>query len=207
MISADQYPVADVLGDKFIHEIPPYQRPYAWTPEQALQLIDDLREAMISGGDEPHFLGSIVLIRPRGGHVGQVVDGQQRLTTLTILAADLRDLATDPGAHEEIAGAVYINPNVYKKQVESVRVLPHTEDRIFIPRSDPISRGDIELRSSSSAQDRGPEVDVGKCSRVAQTRDLDDRGGARTTIKSFVRCVSDASAAGELRSRLSQLSC
>src|ERR1700739_3928706 len=100
MISADQYPVADVLGDKFIHEIPPYQRPYAWTSEQALQLIDDLREAMSSGGDEPYFLGSIVLIRPRGEHVGQVVDGQQRLTTLTILAAVLRDLASDPDAHE-----------------------------------------------------------------------------------------------------------
>jgi uncharacterized protein with ParB-like and HNH nuclease domain len=44
VISADQYPVADVLGDKFIHEIPLYQRPFAWTSEQALQLIDDLRE-------------------------------------------------------------------------------------------------------------------------------------------------------------------
>jgi hypothetical protein len=53
MISADQYPVAEVLGDKFVHEIPPYQRPYAWTSEQALQLIDDLREAMTSEGEEP----------------------------------------------------------------------------------------------------------------------------------------------------------
>ncbi|ABE41166.1 protein of unknown function DUF262 [Rhodopseudomonas palustris BisB5] len=131
MINADQHPVAEVLGDKFIHEIPPYQRPYAWTSDQALQLIEDLREAMSSGADEPYFLGSIVLIRPRGEPVGQVVDGQQRLTTLTILAAVLRDLATDPDAREAISGAVYIKPNPYKKQVESVRILPHSEDRIF----------------------------------------------------------------------------
>ena len=50
VINADQYPIAEVLGDKFFHEIPPYQRPYAWTSEQALQLIDDLGEAMVSGG-------------------------------------------------------------------------------------------------------------------------------------------------------------
>lgn len=131
MINADQHPVAEVLGDKFIHEIPPYQRPYAWTSDQALQLIEDLREAMNSGGDEPYFLGSIVLIRPRNESVGQVVDGQQRLTTLTILAAVLRDLETDQDPREAIAGAVYIKPNFYKKQVESVRVLPHSEDRIF----------------------------------------------------------------------------
>lgn len=50
---------------------------------------------MNAGGDEPYFLGSIVLIRPPKETVGQVVDGQQRLTTLTILAAVLRDLETD----------------------------------------------------------------------------------------------------------------
>jgi hypothetical protein len=131
MISAYQYPIAEVLGDKFIHEIPPYQRPYAWTSEQALQLIDDLKEAMLSGDDEPYFLGSIVLIRAPTELVGQVVDGQQRLTTLTILAAVLRDVASNLKEREAIAGVVYIEPNPYKKQVESVRVLAHTEDRIF----------------------------------------------------------------------------
>lgn len=131
MIKADQHPIAEVLGDKFIHEIPPYQRPYAWTSDQALQLLEDLREAMSSDADEPYFLGSIVLIRPQKEPVGQVVDGQQRLTTLTILAAVLRDLEQDQDAWEAIAGAVYIKPNPYKKQVESIRVIPHSEDKIF----------------------------------------------------------------------------
>lgn len=131
MITAHQYPISEVLGDKFTHEIPPYQRPYAWKSEQALQLIDDLKEAMSSSDDEPYFLGSIVLIRPQGEKVGQVVDGQQRLTTLTILAAVLRDLATDKKEQEAISGIVYIEPNPFMKQVESVRVLAHTEDRLF----------------------------------------------------------------------------
>ncbi|PZA11561.1 DUF262 domain-containing protein [Rhodopseudomonas palustris] len=131
MIHAEEHTVAEVLGDKFIHEIPPYQRPYAWTSDEALQLVEDLREAMNAGGDEPYFLGSIVLIRPQKETIGQVVDGQQRLTTLTILAAVLRDIETNQDALEAIGGAVYIKPNLFKKQVESVRVLPHFEDRIF----------------------------------------------------------------------------
>jgi hypothetical protein len=36
MITANQFSVADVLGDAFVHEIPPYQRPYAWMEEQVL---------------------------------------------------------------------------------------------------------------------------------------------------------------------------
>jgi hypothetical protein len=131
MITADQHTVADVLGDGFLHEIPPYQRPYAWTPEHALQLFDDLREAMHSGEGEPYFLGSIVLIKPQGQNVGQVVDGQQRLTTLTILAAVLRDVATDKLEHDALAAAVYIEPNRFKAQVEAIRLRAHSEDRMF----------------------------------------------------------------------------
>lgn len=131
MITANQFSVADVLGDAFVHEIPPYQRPYAWMEEQALQLFEDLREAMQSGGEEPYFLGSIVLIKPPNEIFGQVVDGQQRLTTLTILAAVLRDAATEPQEREALGLAVYIEPNPYKDQVEAVRLLAHTEDRVF----------------------------------------------------------------------------
>ncbi|WP_080964161.1 DUF262 domain-containing protein [Rhodopseudomonas palustris] len=131
MITANQYSVADVLGDDFVHEIPPYQRPYAWTDEQALQLFEDLRDAMQAGSEEPYFLGSVVLVRPQGQKVGQVVDGQQRLTTLTILAAVLRDAATDPQERDALGSAVYIEPNPYKDQIEAVRLLAHTEDRVF----------------------------------------------------------------------------
>lgn len=131
MISADQYSISAVLGDSFLHEIPPYQRPYAWTDENALQLLDDVREAMLSGEGEPYFLGSIVLIKPQAQIVGQVVDGQQRLTTLTILAAVLRDMATSTKEREAIGAAVYIEPNEFKQQTEAVRLRAHEEDRIF----------------------------------------------------------------------------
>lgn len=72
------------------YQIPDYQRPYSWEDEQIEQLWDDLYSAMESD-DESYFLGPVILIRTQDGFF-EVVDGQQRLTTLTILFCVLRDL-------------------------------------------------------------------------------------------------------------------
>ncbi|TAY14054.1 DUF262 domain-containing protein [Rhizobium leguminosarum] len=135
MITAAEHKVYDVLGDRYLHEIPPYQRPYAWTDEEAKQLLADLVEAKDGASDEPYFLGSLVLIRPQGQVVGQVVDGQQRLTTLTILGAVLRDLAADDKEREALDSIVYIRPNAFLDQKEAVRVLAHEDDRLFFRES------------------------------------------------------------------------
>lgn len=131
MISAHEHKLSIVLGDQFLHEIPPYQRPYAWTEKEAEELFDDLREAARAGSNEPYFLGSIVLVKPQNTIVGQVVDGQQRLTTLTIMAAVLRDIADNPQEREALGAAVYIEPNPFKDQSEAVRVRAHERDRGF----------------------------------------------------------------------------
>ncbi len=74
-----------------------YQRPYAWEVEQAETLLDDLLSFLGDGVEpvdevNPYFLGSIVLIKSDGLPEAEVVDGQQCLTTLTILLAALREI-------------------------------------------------------------------------------------------------------------------
>src|ERR1700690_2030998 len=98
-IEAKEYPIKDVFNDKFIFEIPSYQRPYAWTTTQAGELFDDLSDYLenipVNGEQKPpYFLGSIVLIKATDLPSAQVVDGQQRLTTLTILLAAIRERLT-----------------------------------------------------------------------------------------------------------------
>ena len=91
------YQIKKVFSDDFVFNIPNYQRPYAWTTEQTEQLLIDLIDAL---GDEstdinnipPYFLGNIVLIKPLDKSESEVIDGQQRLTTLTILFAVLKEL-------------------------------------------------------------------------------------------------------------------
>jgi len=130
MITAQQHKLADVLGDTFLHEIPRYQRPYAWRPIEAEELFRDI-QAAAAADDEAYFLGSIVLIKADGEKNSEVVDGQQRLTTLTILAAVLRDTAEDAGEKEALSETVYVQPNPYRERLEAVRILPHPEDRTF----------------------------------------------------------------------------
>lgn len=98
-IKAEEKPVQKILCADYIFKIPPYQRPYAWTTEQAGELLDDLLGAMGEHGvvseESPYFLGSVVVIKDAERPEADVVDGQQRLTTITILLCVLRDLADD----------------------------------------------------------------------------------------------------------------
>ena len=100
-IKAAEKPLIGVFCDDYVFSIPPYQRPYAWTIEQAGQLLEDLLDCLAAGDPgelSPYFLGSIVLIKPPEQSEADVVDGQQRLTTLTCLLCVLRDLEPDKRA-------------------------------------------------------------------------------------------------------------
>lgn len=96
-IEAAHKKISDVFSESYSFSIPAYQRPYAWETTQVEELMTDLSEAMgphsRSGGF--YFLGSIVLVKSHGNPESRVVDGQQRLTTLTILFSVIRDLTAD----------------------------------------------------------------------------------------------------------------
>lgn len=99
-ISGAEYPLARIFSSDFDYVIPSYQRPYAWTVDQASELFDDLYDFFLREPEDTYFLGSIVLIKDEGKPYAEVIDGQQRLTTLTILLAALTaqftgDLRTD----------------------------------------------------------------------------------------------------------------
>ena len=96
-IEASEKQVSEVFSDYYSFTIPPYQRPYAWELQQATELLNDLLDAMQPDSESNglYFLGSIVLVKAPDQPDSRVVDGQQRLTTLTILFSVLRDLTPD----------------------------------------------------------------------------------------------------------------
>lgn len=92
-ITGAEYPLAKIFSSDFDFVIPAYQRPYAWTDDQALELFDDLHSFYLAEPEgDSYFLGSIVLIKAEGKPVSEVIDGQQRLTTLTILLSVITSL-------------------------------------------------------------------------------------------------------------------
>ena len=80
-------------GKTFI--IPNYQRDYAWSTENVDDMFEDIEETLEAKGG--HYLGTFILSNSDKSAPMQVVDGQQRLTTLTILLDALIDLVDDSG--------------------------------------------------------------------------------------------------------------
>lgn len=90
--------IGALFGNKdALYQIPRYQRPYSWGEDELSKLWDDLREAQQV---EPnYFLGSIITAKPEEvNNYLDIVDGQQRLTTLLILLCVCRDLYPDLNA-------------------------------------------------------------------------------------------------------------
>ena len=88
MFDAEDKSLHDILFGKEKYKIPRYQRPYSWTKDEVSDLWNDLKD------EETSFLGSFVFNYEfvEKDNFIEVIDGQQRLITFTILCAVLRDL-------------------------------------------------------------------------------------------------------------------
>ena len=128
-IEAHERKGKNIFSDEYAFEIPVYQRPYAWEEEQVRQLLADLEEAMER--ENAYFLGSIVLIKSPGSPQAKVVDGQQRLTTLTILLSVLRDLTTNL-EHRILLGAyIHQKADPFTGATDRCLLLLREQDRAF----------------------------------------------------------------------------
>lgn len=168
--------IRELLSGAFQFKLPWFQRAYAWLPGEAARLVNDLIEAMERRDDKRrYFLGNLMLAKPSDGPETSLVDGHQRVMTLTILFAVLRDLETVVEAkealHTFIAGSEYrlISQDSLKDFVERYVQAPgstgreieedyadlsETEHNIIdnrdYMRSDFIERGDGVLRELAS---------------------------------------------------------
>ena len=98
--------IQQFLVGKTFH-IPSYQRDYAWTTSQVDDLFCDIQEALETHSD--HYLGTIVLSK-NGGHSYEVVDGQQRLSTLALIIQALLE-QLDPADSDCIANEAILLRN------------------------------------------------------------------------------------------------
>ena len=76
--------------------IPSYQRPYVWRDEDVIKLFDDIREAYLAK-EEQYFIGSVLsAVRVEGeSRLYELIDGQQRTTTLMLLSLAFRAAGVD----------------------------------------------------------------------------------------------------------------
>lgn len=135
-ITGAEYPLKKIFSNDFVFSIPDYQRPYSWTTEQAGELLDDILSSVAGLAGpladlDPYFLGSIVLIKSETSPEAEVVDGQQRLTTLTILLAVLCQLVASHEEKESLRGYVYEKGNAIEEIPDRPRLTVGSRSAAF----------------------------------------------------------------------------
>ncbi len=138
VVIAKETTLQELLEGSKQYRVPLYQRTYSWGEAQLQRLWDDVEKLADDRQHEPaatHFIGSVVLapspgIGPVGVQEFLVVDGQQRLTTLTLLLCAIRDhrAATEDPEHRQRIDEQYL-VNRWKSAAERPKVVPTQADR------------------------------------------------------------------------------
>jgi len=136
--------------------IPLFQRPYTWTENNWQILWDDLMVQYEADDPGTHFMGAIVsvpaLAMPVGVSKHLIIDGQQRLTTVSILLCALRDVL-DANAADRIQ-EVYLT-NRHSKPEDMLKFLPTQVDRdvyraIALDRQVPVPERNKDVRIAAA---------------------------------------------------------
>src|SRR5262245_10804452 len=130
---AGETKVQTIIDSQRQYVIPLFQRPYSWESPQWATLWQDLEELCEEEHPRNHFIGSIVTIPsksvPEGVTKYILIDGQQRLTTLLILLAVIRDKAhKQPGNLADKIDDLLLK-NRHQEGAEVYKLLPTQVDR------------------------------------------------------------------------------
>ena len=150
--------INDIFQRSVEYSIPRYQRNYVWKEVNWRELLVDIRFSMNNGDDIPwsHFLGTIVLNKlnnEKGIDRYEIIDGQQRLTTIYILIIALysrlleldEDIATNRGKY--IFDSFISSLNNESKRIPVIKNDDYDDD---IKEIVEVAKGDKKVRVSKS---------------------------------------------------------
>ncbi len=122
-----------LFGNGTTYIVPKFQRDYSWTDDQWDDLWQDIQAVMAPNGESGHYMGYLVL-QARDSKTFEVIDGQQRLTTLSLLAVavikalnDLAESGIDPDDNRKRMEQLR---NVYTGYVDPVTLVARPKLRL-----------------------------------------------------------------------------
>jgi Protein of unknown function DUF262/Protein of unknown function (DUF1524) len=148
--------IGHLLSDRLL-AIPDYQRSYSWgSPDndEVGELWRDLEEALASEAPE-YFLGSIVTTRATGAQRVQVIDGQQRLATVSLMYAALRDILASRSDEraQDVERELLGKRDIVSREMQPRLVLNANDNDLFrrITLEPASTRGQLESTLTSHA--------------------------------------------------------
>lgn len=119
-----------LVGDELFYQIPDYQRPYSWDKDNLSDLLNDLATAYESNREDTYFCGSLVLVQDSADCRLDIIDGQQRITTFTIISCVIRDIYSeylDTKASDYIALSIQ---DKYEKNKRKLKFLTNEKHQV-----------------------------------------------------------------------------
>lgn len=163
-IESDKLFVKDVFLKWF--RIPEYQRPYVWEKDQVIELLDDIMQARSLNPHSQYFLGSMVLRRNSREEETtrfeeyDLLDGQQRLTTLFLITAVIRDLSTNPQLKTTCQNIIFQEKIIFTGIPERLRIVFDIRDQVkkfvddFVKKDGGTAKeSELELKISNHKED------------------------------------------------------
>jgi uncharacterized protein with ParB-like and HNH nuclease domain len=126
-IEAKKINIGKLFSD-YWYRVPEYQRSYVWGKEQIDELLDDLNYAKNNNPNKEYFLGSVVLQKHKVTSKSvtytscDILDGQQRMTTLFMAMAVLRDISTNSKLINNAKEAIFQEEDPFSNQPERIRI-------------------------------------------------------------------------------------
>lgn len=201
-IDAEEIYIKNLFSEKYLFQIPNFQRPFSWTVENFDQLFEDLKDAKNNNQEifaddvqeyEPYFIGSIILCtdesRADGSGVYDIIDGQQRLTSLVILMAVLRDLAVNKKAYDNLSEKIYQEEDEFAGTSESIRLKVREKEKEFFKKNilKPGSTKEIDridLRNLSE-----PKINIVDAVKTFRDKLITDNGADQNLINDMTKYI------------------
>lgn len=145
--------IGHMISDRHL-AIPDYQRAYSWTQDEVQDLWRDLKDAIDRDSPE-YFLGSVVTTQSNTTSRHQVIDGQQRLASVSLMFASIRDIlitrADERG--QEIEKKVLGERDILTRVIEP-RLTLNAEDNDLFRRLTLVPAAERDLRPTQESHHR-----------------------------------------------------
>lgn len=90
-VAADTFSLNKIIDEEMYFSIPNYQRNYVWKEKQIRKLLEDIENAIINNNNE-YYIGSLIVFYRKDDNRYDLVDGQQRFTTICLLLIQIKKI-------------------------------------------------------------------------------------------------------------------